>query len=267
MVATQNTYICEIKESGSLPLAIVILFYYNQLLKTGNNPAFLITKGSNTANNAELHKFLCAVYRALIEGIVGRLGYSAENVLKNHYPTLDAVADDVAKTTGSGVLDNPPPSDWLKANLASADSKKARRIFNACLLPERAKRGDTFSPKIFGRKSKEWQVDHLLPQKLLTKNQPGYQQEIRLQNLALLPASDNRKASNTRCSEKLKPGGIYDKCIQKQTTNHPFIQWLVQNQGSHSAALDDQSLLESNANPNIGNARIEALVDLLLPRL
>jgi hypothetical protein len=101
----------------------------------------------------------------------------------------------------------------LKANLASADSKKARRIFNACLLPERAKRGDTFFPKMFGRKSKEWQVDHLIPQKLLTKNQSGYQQGIRLQNFAPLPVNYNRTASNTPASEKLKLGGIYYKCI------------------------------------------------------
>jgi hypothetical protein len=45
------------------------------------------------------------------------------------------------------------------------------------------------------------------------------------------------------------------------------MEWLVQNQGLHSASLDDQLLLESNANPNIGNARIDAIVDLLLPRL
>ncbi len=265
VVATQNPYISEIKESGSLPFAIVVLFYYSQFLKTGKTPEFLIK--SNHKNDSELNKFLCAVYRSLIEGIVGRLGDIAENVLKAHYQTLDAVANDVAKMTGSGLLDNPPLKDWLKANLASADPKKARRVFNACLLPERVNRGGAFSPKTFGRKSKDWQIDHLIPQKLLSKNQSGHQQGMRLQNLAPLPASYNRKASNTPCSEKIKSGGMYDKCSQKPSTNHPFMEWLVQNQGSYGAALDNQSLLEPNAAQKIGDARIEALAELLMPKL
>ena len=265
-VAAQNTYIGEIKESGSLPLAIVILFYYRQFLKTDEKPAFL-TSTNTTTNNSELHRFLCAVYRALIEGTVGRLGDIAENVLKTDYATLDAVADDVAKMTGSGCLDNPPQRDWLKANLASADAKKARRVFNACILPERINRGGSFHPNKFGRKSKDWQIDHLIPQKLLTKNQSGYQQGLRLQNLAPLPASYNRMASNTPCSEKLNSRGIYNKCLQKQNTCHPFMEWLVKNQGSYDAELDDQSLLEPNAEPNIGHARIDAVVEFLMPRL
>ena len=206
IVATKNSYVCEIKEAGSLPFAIVVLFYYRQFLQTGSKPAFL-TK-SSSENDQELNRFLCAVYRALIEGVVGRLGDIAENVLKNNYETLDTVADDVAKITRSGSLDNPPPKDWLKANLAAVDSKKARRVFNACLLPERANRGQLFSPKIFSRKSKDWQIDHLIPQKLLTKNQSSY-----------------------------------------------------------SAKLDDQSLLEPNAVPNIGEERINAIMELLIPRL
>lgn len=85
-----------------------------------------------------------------------------------------------------------------------------------------------------------------------------------LANLAPLPASINKPIKNLQCSIKLGPKGPYHGL----EADHPYIKWLV---GSYPARggsrLDRQELLVTNATPAIGDQRIRAIRDLLLPRL
>jgi Protein of unknown function DUF262 len=264
LVTEQSSYLLEIRESGALPLAIVILFYYRQLLQTGQQPSFLT--GGNTEDQA-LHRFLRATYRALLEGSIGRLGPIAESALSGQYAALDEASEAVVRTTGSGSLNADPPRDWVAAHLASVDLKKARRVFNACVLPNRGAAGIAYSPLRFGRKEGEWHIDHLIPARRLNENAPGYDEGNRIRNFAPLPSNYNRNASNTPCSAKLAAGGPYPICIQNPATSHLYMEWLVQNQAGLQAALDSQQLLQPNAQPNVGDARVNAIVDLVIQKL
>ncbi|GIX48124.1 MAG: hypothetical protein KatS3mg131_2335 [Candidatus Tectimicrobiota bacterium] len=64
---------------------ILILFYYRQRLKTGKNPDFIEEKSSQ---NPELHKYLRACYRVIIDGSVGRIGQVAERTIAGQYNSL-----------------------------------------------------------------------------------------------------------------------------------------------------------------------------------
>lgn len=203
--AASSVYLREIRECGYLPFAFVILFYYRQLLQTGTLPPFFAA--ANTAADADLHNLLRAVYRVVLEGRVGRTGEIAERIARDAYTTLSGVADAVTAATSSGPLTGPPGPNWLKTYLAQADSKRARRVFNACLLPDRTQPGGPFAPLPFGTRGTEWQVDHLLPEANLQPNQPGYPEADSLRNFAPLPQPVNRANANTPCSQKLAAGG------------------------------------------------------------
>ena len=46
--------------------------------------------------------------------------------------------------------------------------------------------------------------------------------------------------------------------------HNPFMAWLVANQAQYGPALDDQSLLEPNSNPSVGDQRIDAIATTYL---
>ena len=190
----------------------------------------------------------------------------AEESLRGKYASLNEVSEAVVRTTGSGSLETSPTQDWLRTHLASADSKKARRIFNMCKLPARDAHSG-FEPLAFGRRPTQWHVDHLIPLKNLKKDQAGYEDGNRLRNLAPLLSPYNKTASNTPCSQKLLPGGPYDTSSKQPDTTHPYIEWLVQNQANHKDQLDVQKLLEPNANPPIGDERIASIAQLIADKL
>jgi hypothetical protein len=259
--ASQNAYLQEIAATGGLPLAITLLFYYRSFLSTGALPQLV---GTGTADDIDLHRFLRAMYRNIIAGRIGRIGDSAEDVLRGNYTTFADVAN-ALNPPGCGTLDQDPPTSWVQTNLGVMDAKRARHVFNACLLPLRTNPGAAFQPATYSRTG--WQVDHLIPSKNLQRNQPGFREGHTLRNFAPLPARFNRRASNTPCSQKLNANGMYDICLQTPTDGHPYMTWLVQNQGALAAALDSQALLEPNAAPAIGDARVSALAQMLGPRL
>jgi hypothetical protein len=142
---TGINYLREIRECGYLPFALVMLFYYRQLVLHGTHPAFF-GGPTPTAADADLHSLLRAAYRILLDGRVGRIGDIADKVARDAYATLPLVADDVAAMTSSGPLGNAPAPDWLRSCLTEVDRGKARRVFNACLLPDRIQSGGPCAP-------------------------------------------------------------------------------------------------------------------------
>lgn len=259
-IESQNDYVKEIIECGGLPFSILMLFYYGQFLQRGSEPTFM---AGQTAEDPELHRFLCACFRSVIDGSVGRIGQVAEDVARGQYASLVQVADAI-NPPGAGGLDSDPVGEWLRSNLAVADTKKARRIFNACLLPLRTNRGGAFQPLQYGRG--QWNIDHLIPVRNVQRAQPGGREANTLRNLAPLPAPHNRGAGNEPCSQKLSPTGRYAAAIEAGSI-HPYMQWLLDHQATIGSPLDDQRLLEPNARPPIGDERIEAIAELLIAKL
>jgi hypothetical protein len=261
MIASTNSYVVEVRECGSLPFALVLLHYYRQRMKTGTTPSFL---QGGSAEDDELHLFLRASYRRVINGTVGQLGNVAVDVLRGRHDSLAQVADAAARDIGSGLLSKDPGKDWLRTNLVTANATKAKRVFNACLLPPRRAKA-SFAPLTFGKRQDDWHVDHLIPSKQLRQNRPGHHEGDRLQNFAPLPSPFNRVASNTPCSEKLGRRGVYRNVVDAH--DHPYLEWLLAEQSRLGGRLDDQKLLERNAATPIGDRRIDALVDLLAARV
>lgn len=262
--AGSNTFIKELALSGSLPFSIMVLYYYKRLLVAGSTPSYLL--GGN-AEDADLHDFLRATYRALLAGTIGQLGPVAEKVLRGTYQSLNDVATEINNTTGAGPLSASPTPGWIKAQLLNINKEKAKRVFNACLLPLNSNLGGPFQPMIFGRASNMWQIDHLIPEKLLVKARSGYLEGQRIQNFAPLVSQQNKAASNTQCSSKLAPGGIYENLVLTTTGIHPFLSWLVGTQLNMGAPLDDQTLLQPNSAPNVGDQRIAQLDSMLASRI
>jgi hypothetical protein len=262
--AGSNTFIKELALSGSLPFSIMVLYYYKRLLVAGLSPSYLI--GGN-AEDSDLHDFLRATYRALLAGTIGQLGPVAEKVLRGTYGSLNAVATEINNTTGAGPLGASPTPGWIKAQLLNINKEKAKRVFNACLLPLNSNLGGAFQPMIFGRASNMWQIDHLIPEKLLVKAKSGYLEGQRIQNFAPLVSQQNKVASNTQCSSKMASGGIYENLVLTTTGIHPFLSWLVGTQLNMGAPLDDQTLLQPNSAPNVGDQRIAQLDSMLASRI
>jgi hypothetical protein len=262
----KNAYLREIAESGYGPYAMVLLFYYKRFITSGQEPDFF-TGGA--AEDPELHTLLCAVYRAVIGGTVGRLIRPyAEDVAKDNYTALSDVSEKISMTAIPQKLSAPPDLDWLRTNLSSiGDSKKARRVFNGCLLPLRTSRGATFKPLKFGSKGDEWQVDHLIPEKNLKENQPGFEEGYTLRNYAPLPKSYNSSVKNLPCSNKLDPSGRVYADVKSSTHSHPYVDWLVVKQAGLDTALDKQENLLKGSVTGIGDQRIDELVELLKDRL
>lgn len=266
-----NGYFRELCECGAIPLAIVMSYYYVQCVHHDQpKPSFL--NGGND-EDGELHRLLIAAYRALLAGSIGRSRSFAEEIMngsRNH--TLPELADQLSKAAvGITVLDE-VDWNWLTTVLNKADKNKSKRIFNAMLLPPKSNGFGTvpFSPLIFGRRSKEFHVDHLIPKGQLQSNAPGYEEGERLRNFAPLPSNQNRVAKDTSCSAKLAPGNIYDTYISNTTVPvHPYCEWLVRTHGPSVSAsdLDRQELLERNRTPDLGDRRIQFIADTLKERI
>jgi hypothetical protein len=161
------------------------------------------------------------------------------------------------------------------------DLSKAKRMFNALLLPVlpqasgqspprvKAAFGGSFSPLKFGRAAQDFHVDHLIPESLL-KRGAGDAEGRTLRNFAPLPSNQNRAAKATSCSTKLGSGGVYDNYVNGAGAQiHPFNVWLVQQHALQHppGELDDQAKLEPNQAPDIGTERIDWVSQQLLGRL
>jgi hypothetical protein len=265
-----NPYIREIRACGNNPFAILLVYYYRRLVQTGLSPDFF-GAAPTSKEDAELHNLLVACYRVLLDGKIGRTREFAEKCLKGQYPDLDALGDAMSRQFLHIGLSSSVNLGWLRAALLRTDKQRAKRIFNACLLPlKTGKRGASFAPIVFGRGSKQFNVDHLIPESMGIRNSSGYAEINGIGNFAPLPSNQNRAAKATSCSTKLAKGGIFDVYLQGQAhPAHPYCTWLVQNHALMFAGpqLDDQRLLEVNATPAVADARVDQLQNLLVSRI
>ena len=266
MSCTNNGYVFEIRNCGATPLACVLsYYYYNYRHVSGNKPSF-INSGEN--ENDELHKFLCATYRVLLDGRIRLTRIYGERLFDGTSLSLSDVANDMSRAFLG--LDTAQPVDinWLKTVLKRIDQKKAQRVFNALRLTEKTLGwGGEFFPDNYGSRSIDFHVDHLIPTSVIDVHGNGANESQKLMNFAPLPSNQNRVARATSCSSKLSERGTYDNYISISENPHSYCQWLVKNQGSYGSDLDRQEMLEPNMNPDIGMERLEWLADNLLRRL
>lgn len=263
-LAVDNAFVTEIRECGAIPFAGILAFYYRRFRLTGVKPAFFT---GQTNDDAELHQFLCANYRVLIDGQIGRTRSFAEQLFDGRINTLTDAANKMSQDFVSLPIASPVNVDWLKSSLRKIEKVRAKRVFSAMRLPLRnAGWGQSFVPDIFGGKANEYHIDHLIPYKTVKPNKPGSSEAETLVNFAPLPSAQNRIAKATKCSSKLQPTDVYGNYVAAPNP-HPYCNWLVVNQATHHSHLDDQELLQPNSTPNLGGERIDYIASVLIDRI
>lgn len=258
----ENAYAREIRLCGNIPFAALILYYYRRLLLENYDPSFLKSGG---LDDPSLLEFLRGYYRVLFAGDVARTrDYAKDLLLRDE--TLEETANQLSRSFIGKSLAETVDQDWLVAKLKEADQKRARRIFNACLLPEKGT-GSAFNPHRYGRRAEDYQIDHMIPDSVLEPHQAGGPEGQRLMNFAPIRKTTNAKQLNIRCSAKLAEGGIYQmECVTDRQT-HPFLKWLVESQGLETSRLDNQELLQTAATHSVAAARIKWIANYLADRL
>jgi hypothetical protein len=261
-----NGFLSEIAACGALPASITLAYYYlNFLHVSGTHPAFF--QGAATCD-AELHMFLRAAYRVLLQGSIGRTGDFLDDVLAGRRPApLPTLADELCHEHTARRLNQPVDPAWLESKLGEVDKNKAKRVFNAMLLPPLISPNAQYSPLVFSRRRNSFHVDHLIPESTLAPHTPGSAEGTTLRNLSPLPSNLNIAAKATSCSIKLGPNGIYDNYCRAAGTPHPYCNWLVNAAGVQGADLDKQGLLQPNSQPDVGTQRISKIRDELRSRL
>ncbi len=263
-VSDSHATVREIRLTGTIPFAGLLCYYYRRFLETGGKPTFL---NNGASEDAELLLFLRANYRALLSGKIGRTRvYARELLIKTK--SLSEIADELSQNVVQVTLGTPVDRARLVAMLKITDQKKASRVFNACLLPD--SEGDTgFEPLIFGTKAKHYQIDHVYPDSAVVEYAPGHVEAKTILNFAPIRRTANNKNSNLKAAEKLKPEGSYSRECNEDAQHHPYLDWLVENQGALGSHLDDQEKLQDAeiSGVNVGGQRLAWLVDTLLPRL
>lgn len=257
-----NPYAREIRLCGAIPFAGLILFFYRLKILQDHRPAFL---DGGDGEDARLLPMLRAYYRVVFEGRVARTRVFAKRLLLEEEELADW-ADALSRHfLGKGLGEN-VDRDWLVASLKSTDIKRARRVFNACLLPEHGA-APQFQPHRYGRAAEDYQIDHMIPASVLREHQPGGPEGDLLMNFAPIRRTTNIRQLNIQCSQKLTQEGVYENEIKQNPESHPYLYWLVQNQRHYSNRLDDQALLQTASEPPLASARIEWIAERLMVRL
>lgn len=261
---SRSPYLREIRCCGAIPFAGIILYYYRLLLTEEKKPDFL---GGDFNSPPELWPYLRGYYRVVLDDRVGKTREYAKRLL---------VSDITPSETGSALstaylgksLDEPVDDDWLKATLKETEKKHAPRVFNACLLPEWTA-GDVqeFIPHQYGSTAQHYQVDHLIPNSVLKKHEPGGVEGQLLMNFAPVSKPTNVKQLNIPCSHKLAEGGVFANEVTNNPDAHPYLEWLVNQQGPYGSRLDLQVNLQTADPQGIGQERIEWIAERLKTRL
>lgn len=259
-----NPYFRELRATGSIPFAGCISYYYKLLLQTGNRPSFL---SNGSQEDAELLDFLRGNYRVLFDGQIGRTREFAERLLLVANYSISQAADEMSSQYLQIALNQPVDIGWLKATLRQTNQKRAARAFNACLLPAFNAPQLSFEPQLYGRRTQDYQIDHLIPDTAFTANHPGELEGQFLANFAPVRRSANNRQTNLQCSTKLDAGGSYESEVNNDPTAHPYVAWLVHNQRHYHSDLDRQELLQTLSTPAIADERITWLGDRLIQRL
>lgn len=258
----ENAYAREIRLCGAIPFAALILYFYRRLLSEGYEASFL--KGGDLDDSSLLDLLRC-YYRVVFEGSVARTREYAKNLILLD-ETLQNFANRLSKNFVNKLASESVDRDWLVAMLKAADNKRARQIFNACLLPEHGT-SSAFNPHRYGASAKNYQIDHMIPASVLELHQPGGIEGNLLMNFAPIRKTTNVRQQNIQCSFKLAEGGVYQmECINYPDA-HPYLRWLVETQGNEGNRLDLQELLQTAALNNLAAPRIEWIANRLANRL
>ena len=262
----------EIYRCGDLPFAITVWYFYLNYFKQDKKPDFV---GGKEDTTDDCRFLLRAFYRRLIDGTIGQITGVLQDLIKKQISSIKDLAELINPENKAGSLNKDPLDLWLFQSLRTIDPTKAKRIFNACLLPNRNDKGD-FSPKTFRNSVIGWNIDHLIPKKHKEKNKEGEKQINQLVNLAPLPYDLNHLAKTTPCETKLKPEGLYSAAA----ANHPYLNWLINDhyitysknnkittpQGDINV-LNAQICLTAKSDPPIGDDRIKKLAEILKQKL
>ncbi len=258
-------FLYEITQCGDLPFSLALWYFYKHTYLKGKQPDFL---DGSFDTEPEQHVLLRALYRRMIDGTIGRIGPIVADCIQRDSVTMRYLADQISKDTGASDLDSPPAEDWLKLSLRRVGRNAIRRIFNACLLPDRTNAGGKFDPVEYGTRQHHWNLDHLIPKANRASSTIEDEEMDQITNLAPLPSNLNMQAKNYPCERKLKPQEIYSTV----TDRHPYLKWLVNNhyaKYSDATKIDDKhplnlaKLLVVNSDPPIGDERIDKICDLL----
>jgi len=260
--ADGNPLYREIRCCGAIPFAGLICHFYRCFLTSGNRPSLI--KGGNEEDVALLI-YLRAYYRVVFDGHVARTRSFVERLLHQSLTLVD-VASELSNHFLGRDLGTPVDRDWLVAMLKQADQKRARQVFNACLLPSSGS-VSPFNPHRYGTRTQHYQIDHLIPESALVENQPGEPEGRLLMNFAPIRRSANNRQTNLACSQKCAPGGSLSAEVANDSQVHPFVVWLVTDQAQYTNRLDQQRLLQPNSDPPIGDQRIQWLANCLIERL
>ncbi len=267
-----HPYLYEIFQCGDLPFALTVWYFYKFVHLEGKNPDFL---GGDYDTKSSRHLLLRAFYRRIIDGSIGRIGPIVTNfILEKDSPpitTIHKLAFKINQDTGAGSLDSSPNEGWISQGLRKSGTNRARRIFNACLLPNRTDEGGDFTPIEYGTKKNQWNIDHLIPKVKTILNKTGEDEMDEIHNFAPLPSELNMKAKDYPCERKLKPDELYSTVKSR----HPYLEWLCTEHyeefkdkiegGVH--LFNSQDCLVVNATTPIGDKRIEEIKKLLKNKL
>lgn len=253
----------EIFRCGDLPFAITAWYFYLQYYLKSKIPDF-VGGTENTTNDCRL--LLRAFYRRLIDGTIGQMTGIMQDIINENISTVEEIASKVNPESKAGKMNVNPSNLWLTQSLRTIDPTKAKRIFNACLLPDSGST-NKFEPMVFDNKPGCWNIDHLIPKSHKISNVEGEKQISQLVNLAPLLYDLNHLAKTTPCKVKLEPSGLYSQAKHL----HKYLEWLCDSHytgitGTKDSLNDQENLALNSATP-IGNNRIEQIAKILLNKL
>lgn len=269
-IINTNNYIYEIKECGTLALAIIMAYYYER--KVINNESYPDFLSGGCGNDFELRKFLIACYRVILDGSIIRLEKYAYRILEGtNTKKINDIADEISKEFIKISIDEELNEDWLKVSLNKVSRERARRVFNMMLLPNKNDLdiNTKFNKVIFGNHSNELKVDYLIP--VSNKSEVANQEVLTIKNFAPLPKNLLGKSKKSLCSIKLDKNGIYNTYLEStEYEHHPYCKWLIDTFNSNKIEkdyYDKEEYLEVNKNPDIGEKRLRYIMSELLKKI
>ncbi len=264
----------EITLCGNNPVSILLAHYYRRVLHDkAKYPFFITGENPNSADahkseQKELHLYLVACYRALLQGRIGDTGA----LIQFQKPTtITQLAETISSKYSGTDIHMLVPSDWLTASLEQITKVSvASRVFNAMLLPVRHDQNEKpvdldtidYRPLRFGKKREDFTIDHLIARdpkiNILT-------------NFTPVPGSANNGAKTSACAVKLGKDGAFDLHVHSMnSTVHPYTRWLVEvhySKIANKSDLDMPELLASRDSGSVGSERVKKIREELLKRI
>lgn len=257
-----NPYLYEIVECGAIPFTITTWYFYKKMQEESKTPTDL---DDEFYSKEDLCVLLRMFYRHVVGGSISRIGQTAAHIIQTKdFESVEDIAEILNRPEMGDLLS--PDKDWIKTGLRKAKIDRVKRIFNACLLPDRGRKGEFF-PLRYGNKNDEWNVDHLIPKITKQKNQEGGTEFDHIVNLSPLQSHLNKNIKDNPCSIKIGPNGIYNH----QPPKHPYVKWLTNEHyekyktknTQNKNELDLQEMLAGS----VGDERLDKMVELLKSRI